>query len=76
MKINIVEIDIIELFMIAVMIVASFLVAGILAYAPYEMYAVKKCLESGYPSARITYDFEYYCVGIDGVVFDRVKRGE
>jgi len=68
--------DIVETLMIAAMIVAIFLLAAILAYAPYNMHADKQCLEAGYPSAKITYDFEYYCVGIDGAVFDRVKRGE
>ena len=57
-------------------LLAFWLVVMLVVYCPFQMHADKQCLEAGYPKASITYDFEYYCVGIDGAVFDRVKRGE
>lgn len=36
--------------------------------------AEKTCLEAGYPSSKITWDYEGYCLNIDGAVTGTVEK--
>jgi hypothetical protein len=52
---------------------ASILVA-LLTYAPANAMARADCLRAGYPRATVTWDFQRYCLTLDGVVTVRVEQ--
>lgn len=47
-------------------IFAMIFVLAMALYLPAASHNEKVCLEAGYPSARITWDFQGYCINIDG----------
>ena len=38
------------------------------AMIPVAALADKKCIEAGYPKSRVTWDFEAYCITLEGAV--------
>lgn len=45
-------------------------------YLPVLVHAEKRCLQAGYPETRITYDFERFCMNLEGTVTIRVDKLE
>lgn len=38
--------------------------------------AERECLNKGFPEAKVAYNFESYCVNIDGVITKRAEKLE
>jgi hypothetical protein len=46
----------------------------ILVLAPLELYAKSKCLEAGYPKTAVTWNWQVYCINLDGSVQVKVTK--
>ncbi len=55
-------------------IVGAFLMFTMLVYLPVSLYAEAKCLEAGYPKARVSVGLERYCTTLDGAVTVKVEK--
>ena len=46
------------------------------AMVPFALYAEKQCLKAGYPRSTTTFDFDYYCVTLDGETRGKVAPAD
>lgn len=53
--------------------VALFFGAALL-YMPVSLKADAACAKLGYPASKVTYDFEVYCMTIDGAVQTKIVK--
>lgn len=59
---------------IGFLLLASML--ALVVYVPAEVLAQEKCLEAGYPEAKVTWNLKRYCTNLDGVVTVTVDQLE
>jgi len=62
----------------AVLMLTFFLLLGIFGVLTgVKAHVKKQCLEAGYPKSAITWDFDGYCMNLEGTVVVRIdKAGE
>jgi len=57
-----------------VVAVFALLVGWMFIMFPVTLHADRKCLEAGYPKSSVTYNFDIYCMNLDGSVTVRVDK--
>lgn len=60
--------------LIAIGICLGFLMLLICVDVPLSLYTDAQCLKQGYPSSRVTIDFDRYCVTTEGAIVPRVVK--
>jgi len=51
-----------------------FLLWILFLYLPLSFAADAQCLKAGYPQSRVTWNFERYCINLDGTVTIKVDN--
>lgn len=63
-----------KVFLASMAIVFGTIALSIVLYMPYRLYAESECLKQGYPKASVTYDYEAYCMNLDGNIVIKVEK--
>ena len=61
-------------FFVGLFVFLGLFMLAIIGMEGLSIYASAQCLAAGYPNAQVTYALDIYCVGIDGVVTNRVNE--